>query len=262
VSSYQGRPDWNAAKNCGIAGGIAKAGEYQEDPTFAYNVGQLRALKLWWAPYWFVRNTGCSHEGAQIVSVVRSVGGLTSGPVVLDMEVPESYGYAGCLDQAVYAAFGRHALIYTAPGTWAGGSNAGLALWQAEYGPTLHALWHPTLAWQFTDGQYGRVVYIPGIGTGDVSYDYGITKLTAAPQLPKVAPRLRARWHRAELASQRVYAQRNCSVLAQRVTWFPRTKHATRSRALRASQTVYTQRGCAVLAQRAAWYSQRLASTR
>lgn len=176
VSSFQGHPNWAAAKSS-ISMAVVKAGEYKEDPDFAWNVGQLKTLGIPWAPYWFVRNTGCAHEGAEIVSVVKSVGGLTSLPVVLDEEVPEALGYTVCLADAVHAAFGRWPIIYTAPGTWPGGANGNLNLWIADYGPGFPCMWtcHP-VAWQFASPPFVDY-FIPGIGTGDVSVDYGFSKL-------------------------------------------------------------------------------------
>jgi hypothetical protein len=186
VSSYQGHPDWAAAKRWGIVGAAVKAGEYTQDPDFAWNVSQLRALHIPWVPYWFVR----SCDPTTLVSVIRSAG-LTSGPVILDMEVPSAAGCAPTLNAAVINAFHRAAVIYTAPGTWPGGSNAGLAVWEATYGASFSPIWHPVLGWQFTDGQFGAPVYIPGIGTGDVSVDYGLFKLAPTPDPYAAFPKTR-----------------------------------------------------------------------
>lgn len=185
VSSYQGHPNWSAAKAAGIAGGIFKGGEYGVDPTAAYNNAQLRTLHLWRAMYWFVRNTGCSHEAAQIIAEARQLG----VPVVVnDLETREAAGYGACLVPAERKA-GLTAVDYTAPGSWPGGSGYGGApLWQAEYGPTLHPFWRPVVSWQCTDGVYGCVTYVPGIGADDVSLNLGITKLGVPPTPPKPKP--------------------------------------------------------------------------
>lgn len=186
VSSFQGHPNWVATKAAGYAGAAIKAGEFVEDPDFAFNATTLRSLHMFWAPYWFVRNTGCTHEGNQIVSVINSVGGLTSGPVILDMEVPEAFGYAGCLDSIIFRAFHRHAVIYTAPGTWPGGSHFGLSLWEADYNfsASISPFWKPMVAWQFTDSSVGPKFFVSGVGWGDVSVDYGLTKLVPSPVDP------------------------------------------------------------------------------
>lgn len=185
VSSFQGHPNWAAAKAAGIAGGIFKGGEFTTDPDAAFNNAQLRALHLWRAMYWFVRNTGCSHEAGQIISLARSLGVVV---VINDLETPEARGYSSCLVPAERAAH-LTPVDYTAPGTWPGGSGFGIApLWQAEYGPTLHPFWHPVLAWQCTDGVSGCVTFVPGIGTDDVSVNLGITKL-GAPPTPKPKPK-------------------------------------------------------------------------
>lgn len=184
VSSFQGHPNWAEAKPF-ISMAVVKAGEYKEDPDFAWNIAQLKRLGIKWSAYWFVRNTGCAHEGAEIVSVLRSVGGPTSLPPVLDMEVPEAKPYTTCLADAIHSAFGRWPIIYTAPGTWPGGANDNLPLWIADYGPNFPCMWtcHP-VAWQFASPPFVDV-NIPGIGVGDVNLDFGFSKLTPAPVAPQ-----------------------------------------------------------------------------
>lgn len=183
VSSYQGHPNWQAAKAAGICGAIFKAGEYTTDTDALYNSQTLTALHIWHAIYWFVRNTGCSHEAAQIIAAAHTYHVLV---VANDLETPEASGYAACLVPAEKKA-GLIPVNYTAPGTWPGGAGKGNApLWQAEYGSTLHPFWTPVVAWQCTDGHFGCVTNIPGIGQDDVSIDMGITKLGGSP--PKPAP--------------------------------------------------------------------------
>lgn len=183
VSSYQGHPNWAATKAAGYLGAVVKAGEYVTDPDFAYNVASLKALHMFWAPYWFIRSC---NDGPLIVNAVNAVGGLTSGPVVLDMEVPAAAGCAPQLEAYIFAHFGRKAVIYTGPGTWAGGSNAGLPLWEADYNfsTSISAFWSPLVAWQFTDSHIGPQYYVTGVGYGDVSVDYGLFKLVPAPPKP------------------------------------------------------------------------------
>lgn len=268
VSSYQGHPNWAVARPY-ISGGVAKAWEYGQDPDFTYNVAALKHLGLPWAAYDFVRY--CDASG--YIAVLRSVGGPTSLPPVIDMEVPSAGGCAPTLDRQIFAAFHRHPVIYTAPGTWPGGSNAGLPVWEATYGSSFSPIWHPVLAWQFTDGRWGSTVYIPGIGQGDVSVDYGFLAQVPNPnplcythRIPaKTCSAVKAKvasQHRAATSSQRAYVARGCQVLAQRVSWFgshlksqPRTKVAYRRSALSSSRRAYQQRSCGVFTQRASYFT-------
>lgn len=180
VSSYQGTVDWNTAQHY-ICGAIFKGGEYTQDPTAARNNSELVRLHLWHAMYWFVRDTGCNHEAAQIIALARAFGVTI---VANDLEVPAARGYAGCL-----VAQERRALLipvdYTGSGTWPGGAGFGGApLWQAEYGPRLDPFWLPVVAWQCTDGVFGCATFIPGIGQDDVSLNLGILGLGAPPPDP------------------------------------------------------------------------------
>ena len=189
VSSYQGHPNWPAAAPV-ICAAVAKAGEAGfEDPDFAYNVTSLRALHVPWSAYWFVR--GCS-EGGAFVSVLDSVrfrGDRDALRPVLDMEVPAAAGCAVPMADAIHAAFGVWPIIYTAPGTWPGGSSGGLQVWEADYGPTLGALPFAAtvLAWQRYSPPFAYYA-IPGLGYGDVSIDLrGFAKSFAFPA-PKPSP--------------------------------------------------------------------------
>ena len=179
TSQWQGHPNWAAAKPY-LCGGIAKAGEYVEDPDFVYSYTTLRALGMWHTSYWFVRNTGCVAEAQHYIAVLRSVGythDALAGPPVLDMEVREAAGYAFCLASQLHAALGVWPEIYTAPGTWPGGSNAGLGLWIADYGSGFPCMWtcHP-VAWQFASPPF-VYFYVRGLGYQDESVNYSFTSL-------------------------------------------------------------------------------------
>lgn len=187
VSDYQGNVNWPATKGT-ICGGITKAGEglsYNAGgQTFYRNWVALHQLGLWHSAYWFVRPGSCDTQAKMFVARLQSVGygtDTTAGPLFYDQEKPGT-GLASCFDHYVFAAFHRHGEIYTSPGTNPGGSHTGLGLWQAEYGSRLHPIWLPVNLWQCTDGVYGCVKYVPGIGYGDASEDLGVTKLTAGPQ--------------------------------------------------------------------------------
>lgn len=179
VSEFQGHPDWAAARSS-IVGFVAKAGEYRQDHDYSFNAGEARRLHITFGAYWFVRNYGCAVEAARIASVIRA--NPTPAFLVLDMEVPEAAGYASCLSRTVFAQLHLRVVIYTAPGTWPGGSMAGLQVWIASYGPS-----HPPVvfgnpvAFQYTDGVFGSPTRIPGVPLGDVSVNY---RLFAPPAPP------------------------------------------------------------------------------
>lgn len=184
VSSWQGHPNWPAAKPF-LCGGIYKAGEsLHEDPDASYNVHELAALKMWHTAYWFVRSgVSCTAEGEAYVHVLSAFGYThdeLAGPPVLDEETPGIAGYAACMDAVIFRAFHVHAVIYTAPGTWPGGSGAGLLAWPAAYGPS-----HPPclpftcshyVAWQFAAPPW-VMYFVPGLGDQDESVNYTFTSM-------------------------------------------------------------------------------------
>lgn len=257
VSDWQPTVNWRAVRLAGVFGVIVKAGEgVRPDPTFTEHVAGARAAGLQVQAYWFVRPDGCNAEAA---AIRRYSAGL---PVALDMEVPGIAGYAYCLRSVAHS-------VYTSPGTWAGGSTGGLPLWQAEYGPTLHPVWQPVRAWQYTDA-----ASIAGLHL-DESVDYGLFA-KPKPPLPVCIHRRMTRAacsaakariasdERAAASSQRTYVARGCGVLAQRVAWFgsqlrrqPRVRTASRRRALASSRAAYAQRSCAVFSRRAEFFTAR-----
>jgi hypothetical protein len=181
VSDWQGHPDWQAARPY-IVGAVVKAFETSVDPDFAWNVAELKKLGLPWAPYDFVRS--CNAAG--FIAAVRAVGGLTSLPAVIDEEVPAADGCTQTLAGQIHAAFGRWPVEYTSPGTETSGAGTDdLGLWIADYGSSFPCLWtcHP-VAWQFASPPF-VYSYLPGLGYGDVSVDYGFTRLLPAKPTPK-----------------------------------------------------------------------------
>lgn len=180
VSDYQGFIRWsNTTKT--ICGAVNKAGEgssYVGGRYFAHNWAAQRALHLWHSAYWFVRPVGCEVQARLFIARLKSVhygSDPYAGPPQLDEEAHANY--AGCFKRRIRAALHVEPGVYTGPGTWPGGSHAGLTLWQAEYGPTLHVFWRPVVAWQCTDGIYGCRTFVPGIGWDDVSVNLGMTNL-------------------------------------------------------------------------------------
>lgn len=184
VSSFQGHPDW-AAASPHICAAVAKAGESTSivDPDFAWNVSQLRALRIPWGAYWFVR--GCS-DGAPFVRELAALhfqGDRDALRPVLDMEVPSAAGCAVPLAAAVHRAFGVWPVIYTAPGTWPGGSSGGLDVWEAAYTlgsrPSLPFAAR-VLGWQRYSPPF-TFLSVAGLGTIDESLNMGYATSFAFP---------------------------------------------------------------------------------
>ncbi len=147
VSNYQGCSlNW---AHIGTAGAVIKLGEGDSiaDACAAHNLAGLAAAHKRAVVYWFVRPDSISAEGAFIVARLKAEH-LTI----------------------------NHVVIYTAPGTWPGGSSDGLSTWEAAYTGTTTRPALPyggsVLAWQYTDSGYTA-----GLGYGDLSVDYGLLKL-------------------------------------------------------------------------------------
>ena len=189
VSSYQGHPNWAAAKKS-ISGAVFKIGEGSGyiDPDAAYNNAALASLGIPRVGYWFVRPDGCSAQGARLEAEAKTLGLKL---VVLDEEVPGISGYAACLNWYVKVATGHDAVVYRSAGNNYDSSSPGLTCWVAAYGPShVPACSHRAIkGWQMTDGVYGFPTYIPGVGTGDVSIDYGLFKLLPQPKPADPFPR-------------------------------------------------------------------------
>ena len=258
VSSYQGHPDWALARSH-ITAAVAKAYEYTQDPDFSWNIATLKALHIPWAAYDFVRS--CSAAG--FIAVLRSVGGPTSLPPVLDEEVPAANGCTATLEAQIWQAFHRHAIEYTSPGTQPAGAGAGSPLlWIADFGPSYPCLWtcHP-VGWQFASPPY-RYYFIPGLGYGDVSIDYGLSKLLPAPPKPKPTRAQIIRWTHARDSSQRAYVARGCPATLRREVWFGARLHGPRAakhrRAFAASRRRYAALGCAGFRREIVYFDRRL----
>lgn len=179
VSYYQGRPNWAAAKPH-ISGAIVRVADGNfNDPAFGHNWYELKRLGIWHASYYFLRPYNCAGQADRALAIIGSQGGLDSGPLIADAEVPLNYGCAAAFVAEAKRRSGLPEVIYTSPGTWAGGPHGNAALWVASYGPTPGCVWTCShVAWQFTDGSYGPQPHCtPGIGCDDISLDRGITSL-------------------------------------------------------------------------------------
>lgn len=233
VSDFQGVINWNRAKTA-VCGGVIKAGEGASSLAggrqFVANWFGLKAAGLWHSGYWFVRGSAsCLTQANLIIQRLRGVGYATdklAGPFMLDVEVPGANGngfLAVCIDGYIFHAFHRHAQIYTASGTWPGGSHGSLALWQAAYASFLSPFWQPVNLWQCTDGVHGCVYFVPGIGFDDVSVDLGVvSQRTVAPPNPlAIYPTTRFTLPHGQKASERntvgTWLRAKCKSPARRV---------------------------------------------
>ena len=194
VSEFQGRPCWSCARPH-ISGAIVRVADLitgQPDTSFAYNWHALRTLHIWHATYAFVRPGNCSAEADRAVGYVNAQGGFDSGPLIADAEVPLPYFCVTIFLAEVERDTGWHvAVVYTAQGTWPGGAHDGALLWDAAYGPEPGCVWTcHRVAWQDTDGVFGPYPHsIPGIGSGDISRDEGITRLIHQHPAPPLTRR-------------------------------------------------------------------------
>lgn len=286
VSDYQPNVNWSQAAPY-ICGAVVKAGEGSSGSAggqhFVTYWRALEALHKWHSGYWFMRGTvSCASQGQEIVNRLNEVGYASdkyAGPFQLDEEVPgaNANNLALCVDGYIYRAFHRHAGIYTGPGTWPGGSHGSLTLWQAEYGPTLHTFWTPLVAWQCTDGQFGCVTYIPGVGYNDVSKNFGLVGELPTPPKPKlicfgkhakvhnktcshVATRV-AHLQSAESSSRRAFKLHDCILIRHNINRLKHNPgHLSRGekralkQAITAAHKRYRQRGCPVFHQRANYF--------
>ncbi len=242
VSSWQGyHVDWGAVKRWQLSrgctpAGIFKIGEYIDDPTAATNNAGLKANGMVRMGYWFIRNTGCIHEADQIRDEAKNLG-LTT--VWLDDEVSEGRNYtgAGCITPTLKAAGITAVGIYASPGAFPGGSTQPLAAWIAAYGPLNppNAPWGgPIKGFQCTDGVFGCKTYVPGIGYGDVSVDYGMTGL-GQPKVPLCSRTMclskftATRW--VNHAKGARYCTHGC-VERQYVNWWQGAQHSTHAQRL------------------------------
>ncbi len=194
VSEFQGRPNWAQAKPriCGAIARVADMSTGRMDSRFAYNWQQLRRLHIWHGVYAFVRPGDCAGEGRQAYAWVKSQGGLDSGPLIADAEVPLGFTCATDFTGAVEAASGWHVcVIYTAQGTWPGGTHGNCKLWDAAYGPSPGCVWTCSrVAWQYTDGIFGPFPHsVPGVGSSDLSANSGLTSIKRAPACNRACER-------------------------------------------------------------------------
>jgi GH25 family lysozyme M1 (1,4-beta-N-acetylmuramidase) len=198
VSRWQGYPSWPTAKRSGLAFVFNQA-TYSDtftDENFDANTIRERQDGIPTAPYVYVL-PGCAEPylvADRFVSTVRSGGGFTSLPPIIDQEND------GCLPHdsqiadwdCALAQDIRHddgwntVLMYTSPGLWPGGTTCGDYLWLADWGSfQLPSGWASAVAQQYC----GVGCYWPGIeGPVDRDVSYGVLSLGRQPTPPKPSP--------------------------------------------------------------------------
>lgn len=183
VSEYQGHPNWAAAKDH-IVGAIVRiedASVGSPDRDFYWNMAALTHLHIWHATYWFIRPSGCYQQGLRAAALVKSAVGGLQGPIVGDAEVPLPYACPQQFTEGAERGTGwKLRVLYASRGAYPGGAHAGAVAWDAAYGPSAECIWPGChlVAWQYTDGVYGPYPHSTPAGSGDISRDYGLTKLT------------------------------------------------------------------------------------
>lgn len=179
ISEYQGCPSFSGP----VVFKVYEGG-YGEDHSAKCNAARVHRLHVWAGAYAFLRPANCAGQARSTVAIVRSLGGVP-GPVVADAEVPLPAGCVSRFVGTVRALLGGPVDVYSAPGTWPGGSLSA-PLWVATYGPTPGCVAGVCahVAWQFSD--HARC----GIGAGDCSIDNGILSQVRAD--PTLLRRLRA----------------------------------------------------------------------
>ena len=172
VSRYQGRIDWYAVKDDGVAFAFIKATEGGDltDPTFARNWRNAKRAGVVRGAYHFYRpGTDPARQARHFLRTVRL--GPNDLPPVLDVEVHGGVGSARLRRgvrtwlRIVEEETGKRPIVYTNPGfarRLKGGGFRRHALWIAHYrrtSPRVPSEWGRWTFWQYTTR--GRV---DGIG--------------------------------------------------------------------------------------------------
>jgi lysozyme len=193
VSHYDGTIDWATAKAHGIDFAFVKATESTTyvDPTFAANWAGMKAAGVVRGAYHFFRAN--TDPLVQASHVAQTVGALEANdlPIVLDLETAD--GETGAtiganavkfLD-AVTAATGKTAIVYTSPGFITGTVGtppAGLGkytLWVANWGvtcPDVVAPWSNWTFWQHS--ATGTVAGVPSTAVDLDTFNGTLAELT------------------------------------------------------------------------------------
>ena len=182
VSHYQGDVDWHALSHSEVKFAYIKAaeGSANVDPLFARNWTTARDSGILHGAYHFAHPAQDPEQQAVHFAAVVNVDAAGFGelPPVLDLEVSDGLSADALIEwttaylSKAEALFGRSLMIYTG-GFWRRqfGDRRVPALqhnllWLARYSrqePVVPANWARWDFWQFTDGQNGEVVHVPGV---------------------------------------------------------------------------------------------------
>lgn len=202
VSAYQGAVHWSQARRAGLRFAYVQYGDgtSYRDPLFRTNVAELRALRIPWGAYLFLRPGNGTTQGRALGLAERAQLGEHALPPAIDAEVPGAYEEVCAAIRAVRAADGwGDVVVYTAPGLWpVGFSSCTLSLWVADYGtlfPSLPWGWGSYVLWQYEEGRFIGVS-----GAVDRDLAHGILSLSygRTVELPRVEAQ------RATLRAQRL----------------------------------------------------------
>jgi lysozyme len=180
VSSHQGEVDWFAVARSEVRFAFAKATEGSTfvDARFEQNWKGTGEAGLLRGAYHFARPNGHPETQAAHFAAVVGTATFMELPPVLDIEVsgglppPRVIEWTLAFVRTAESLLGSKLIIYTG-GLWRrelGNPDApdlgARLLWTARYGrkePVVPRPWRRWDIWQFTDGQSGEVVAVPGV---------------------------------------------------------------------------------------------------
>jgi hypothetical protein len=189
VSEFQPHINWREARShiCGVVIRVADGSHH--DTVFLRYLREVRELHIWHAVYFFERPwSNCASEADYALSLIP--GGLDSGPLIGDGEVPLPSGCMGAFSREVERKTGLPSPDYSSSGTYPGGARPNDPEWDAAYGssPGCFLCRGHRVAWQHTDGEIGAFPHsIPGIGASDLSRDEGLTSIVRKRPVDKRA---------------------------------------------------------------------------